>query len=457
MDVLGLQPGCSAEDVKSAFRKVALSCHPDRLAATASAGERAAAAARFSRAVTAYEALLASPAERRGARHGGPTSGFRPRPAAGWTAPGSSFRERASAYGASGGGEYAWANVDMAGRPVNRGGPSASAFYASSRGAPAAPLSKAAAGMLAGGCVLLMLLAEMTPLGSSSGSSAASPRQQSYLSTHPAPDRLSKAAAEAFGLPYRPPRMAPPLAAPPQQQPQLQPQAQVPPPSHGRGAELAAWTERHAVGTLRAAEEAEAAAGRAAAAAQRAAAAAQRARGAAQRAAAASAAASAPPSDSPSASAAAPSLHHVTPGGVAAAAAEAAAAGARAARAEADARYASASALRCASLERELTSSRSFYSRLTHAPAVAVVRAGPRPPLRSSESGGGGAHESSRDAEHEEAMAILRAGPRTEEAPDIVYGTAGSAPGSGFGERRRDWRPAPAVPAGGAHRASAAA
>jgi curved DNA-binding protein CbpA len=78
---LGLRAGASAEQVKAAFRAAALRDHPDRLAPSAGARERAASAERFKAATEAYELLCderrrsAYEAAARYGGHGGGGSG----------------------------------------------------------------------------------------------------------------------------------------------------------------------------------------------------------------------------------------------------------------------------------------------------------------------------------------------------------------------------------------------
>jgi curved DNA-binding protein CbpA len=70
--VLGLARGASADEAKAAFRAAARAHHPD-LHAAAPPAERAAAAARFRAALTAYKAITAD--ERRAAAGGGRGAG----------------------------------------------------------------------------------------------------------------------------------------------------------------------------------------------------------------------------------------------------------------------------------------------------------------------------------------------------------------------------------------------
>lgn len=268
--MLGLSAGCSEADVAAAYRRAALLYHPDR-----HPGGSSYAAAQWLKVQSAYERLTSK---------GGPGTG-----SAGANRARQSEWQRATQY--SGAGRWkedyrGWEETDMRGNATRGGGPSTRAAGETAGAFVRRRLSQSLAGAAVGGLVLAFLAFDSIT------------RERREPASRPSPDRLTKQAADSFGLPYRAPKLA------------------------GRSEAQRQWSANIQHSAHAAAEAAESDAKRAMDAAMKASAAAQRSRLAAGRAAIMD-----------------------TPGAMAAAAGEAASAADRAARARAAAEYAAACAL----------------------------------------------------------------------------------------------------------------
>lgn len=163
--LLGLAANAGESEIRAAHRREALRWHPD-------VNKSSAAAARFAEVQAAYELLL---------KPGAAGAAGRSRPhASEWARAtqhsGGHWREQ---YAAGGAGD--WSRQDMSGRARE----SASQAFGRRFG-------QSLAGAAVGGLVLLLLAYDAT----------AKPEPR------PTPDRMSRAAADSFGLEYRPPRLS---------------------------------------------------------------------------------------------------------------------------------------------------------------------------------------------------------------------------------------------------------